>query len=181
MTRFNLTFRGKILAGHDRQQVEARLAELFAITEPARLSQCFSGDLVILRRDLNRKDAADFYARLRRMGLEAELVKIPERNGVGNDTPSRADPAAEVARRKAEERRRKKEKKAQRAAEHERARAEAAARREAERAARAEERARLAELQRQRREEEQRAAAGPGGAPGAHSRHAGIDSGLGGG
>ena len=159
MTRFNLTFRGKILAGHDRQQVEARLAELFAITEPARLSQCFSGDLVILRRDLNRKDAADFYARLRRMGLEAELVKIPERNGVGNDTPSRADPAAEVARRKAEERRRKKEKKAQRAAEHERARAEAAARREAERAARAEERARLAELQRQRREEEQRAAA----------------------
>ena len=159
MTRFNLTFRGKILAGHDRQQVEARLAELFAITEPARLSQCFSGDLVILRRDLNRKDAADFYARLRRMGLEAELVKIPERNGVGNDTPSRADPAAEVAGRKAEERRRKKEKKAQRAAEHERARVEAAARREAERAARAEERARLAELQRQRREEEQRAAA----------------------
>ena len=87
MAKFNLTFRGKILEGHDRQQVETRLAELYAIHDPARLRQCFSGDVVVLSRDLNRKEAAESYARLRRLGIETELVKLDERNGARDSKP----------------------------------------------------------------------------------------------
>ncbi len=87
MAKFNLTFRGKILEGHDRKQVETRLAELFAIHDPARLRQCFSGDVVVLSRDLNRKQAAESYARLRRLGMETELVKLDERNGARDSKP----------------------------------------------------------------------------------------------
>jgi hypothetical protein len=96
VAKFNLTFRGKILEGHDREQAKSRLAELFAIHDPARLRQCFSGDLVVLSRDLNRKEAAESYARLRRLGIETELVKLEERNGTRDHKPPAADSTAAV-------------------------------------------------------------------------------------
>lgn len=107
MAKFNLTFKGRILAGHDREQVETRLAEMFAIHDPVRLQQCFSGEVVVLRRDLNRKDAAESYARLRRLGLETELVKIEERNGP-REGKSTTDPAADAKSRASEQARQKK-------------------------------------------------------------------------
>ncbi len=79
MNRFNLTFRGEILEGHDPAQVQTRLAQLLSIDDPALLKRCFSGDPVVLRRNLERKEAAALYARLRQLGILAELVKIGER------------------------------------------------------------------------------------------------------
>jgi hypothetical protein len=106
VAKFNLTFRGKILEGHDREQVETRLAELFAIHDPARLRQCFSGDLVVLSRDLDRKEAAESYARLRRLGIETELVKLEERHTARDSTPT-TNPKAEAKSRAAEQARQK--------------------------------------------------------------------------
>tara|TARA_R110001592_G_scaffold363323_1_gene684064 strand:- start:173336 stop:176038 length:2703 start_codon:yes stop_codon:yes gene_type:complete len=79
VNRFNLTFRGEIVEGHDPEQVRARLAQLLTIDDPAMLQRCFSGDPVVLRRDLERKEAAELYARLRQMGIHVDLVKIGER------------------------------------------------------------------------------------------------------
>ena len=79
MNRFNLTFRGEIVEGRDPEQVRARLADLLGMKDPAVLQRCFSGDPVVLRRNLERKEAAELYARLRRMGIHVDLVKIGER------------------------------------------------------------------------------------------------------
>ena len=79
MNRFNLTFRGEIIEGHDPEQVKTRLARMLAIDDPAKLQRLFSGDPVVLRRNMERKEAAGLYARLRQQGIQAELVKIGER------------------------------------------------------------------------------------------------------
>lgn len=79
MNRFNLTFRGEILPGHDPERVKSRLGVLLDISDPEKLQQCFSGDPVVLSRNLERKDAADLYAKLRRIGIVAELVVLDER------------------------------------------------------------------------------------------------------
>ena len=101
MNRFNLTFRGEILEGHDPEQVKARLAAILAIDDPAQLQRLFCGDPVVLRRNMERKEAAELYARLRQQGIQAELVKIGERgdlhSGEGVKTTTTPVAAAAVA------------------------------------------------------------------------------------
>ena len=96
MNRFNLTFRGEIIAGHDPEQVRTSLARELAIDDPARLQDYFSGDPVVLRRNMERKEAAELYARLQQMGIQVELVKIPDRGSLQSDaklkTPAGAGP-----------------------------------------------------------------------------------------
>ncbi len=91
MNRFNLTFRGEIIEGHDPEQVKTRLARMLAIDDPAKLQRLFSGDPVVLRRNMERKEAAGLYARLRQQGIQAELVKIDERGGLHS---GKTEPAA---------------------------------------------------------------------------------------
>jgi hypothetical protein len=79
VNRFNLTFRGEILEGHDPEQARAGLAQALAIEDPDLLQRLFCGDPVVLRRNMERKEAAGLYARLRQLGIQAELVKIGER------------------------------------------------------------------------------------------------------
>lgn len=79
MNKFNLTFRGKIIEGHDPGKVKDRLASLLAIDDPKLLQRYFSGDPVVLRHNMERREAAELYARLRRLGVHAELVKVGER------------------------------------------------------------------------------------------------------
>ena len=76
MNRFNLTFWGEILPGKDPQQVKARFGKLFGIDDPERIEHFFSGDTVTLRRNLERKVAAEYFHKLHKLGVEAELVKI---------------------------------------------------------------------------------------------------------
>lgn len=76
MNKFNLTFSGEILPGESSDQVKLRFAEMFSIDDPARLERFFSGEPVILRRNLERKEAAEQYQELRNVGVVAELVKV---------------------------------------------------------------------------------------------------------
>ncbi len=76
MNRFNLTFSGEILAGHDPARVKLRFGKMFAIDDPVRLERFFSGQTIILRRNLERKAAAQYYHELQLLGVVAALVKV---------------------------------------------------------------------------------------------------------
>ncbi|MCR9103738.1 MAG: hypothetical protein NXI15_00475 [Gammaproteobacteria bacterium] len=76
MNRFNLTFSGEILSGEQPREVRQRFAEAFQIADPERLERFFSGEPIILRRNLERKEAAQCYQEMRRLGIVAELVKV---------------------------------------------------------------------------------------------------------
>lgn len=75
MNRFNLTFSGEILPGEDPAAVRKRFAKLFAIEDPVRLERFFSGETITLRRNLDRKAAAECFQDMHRIGAVAQLVK----------------------------------------------------------------------------------------------------------
>ncbi len=156
MNRFNLTFWGEILEGRDPRKVKARFAKMFSIEDPERLEHFFSGDTVILRRNLERKVAAEYYSKLRKLGVEVRLVKVePISQDISvppaaPDTPSdggHAETDWEKARRLAELE--AQQRRAQHAAEREQARKQ-------EEAAAAQHRARQEALRREREEAESR-------------------------
>jgi len=158
VNRFNLTFWGEILPGHDPQKARARFGKLFQIGDAERLERFFSGQTITLRRNLDRKTAADYYRKLHQIGLEARLVKaeppaLAEPGIAVPEPPPREQrqPAAEAARRWAGKIAQKREaanqaalRKAE-ARELERAVAEEAARVRAERRAQQEEERRAAD------------------------------------
>lgn len=76
MNRFNLTFSGEILAGQDPAQAKLRFGEMFSIDDPVKLERFFSGQTIILRRDLERKAAAQYYHQLHQLGMVAALVNV---------------------------------------------------------------------------------------------------------
>ncbi|WP_165954242.1 hypothetical protein [Seongchinamella unica] len=104
MNRFNLTFWGEILPGKDPEQVKARFARLFDITDPERLEHFFTGETIILRRNLDRKVAGEYYHKLHKLGVEAELVKVtgevPLAEPASNSNNTESD--WEIARQQAE-------------------------------------------------------------------------------
>jgi hypothetical protein len=76
VNKFNLTFSGEIIAGHDPAEVKLRFGKLYSIDDPVRLNRFFSGETVILRRNLERKEAARCYHELHLLGAIAALVKV---------------------------------------------------------------------------------------------------------
>ena len=78
MSRFNLTFSGAVQPGKDPAQVRSRFARLFGIDDRARLERFFSGEPVILRRNLERREAAEWFRKLSELGASAELVLVDE-------------------------------------------------------------------------------------------------------
>ena len=81
MNKFNLTFSGGILPGHDPERVKAEFGTLFNIDDPARIDQFFAGQNVILRRDLDRKAGGTLYAQLHKLGADVTLEKILSTEG----------------------------------------------------------------------------------------------------
>ena len=53
MNRFNLTFKGDILPGKHPQKVREGFAALINIDDPSRIELFFSGEEVVLRRNLD--------------------------------------------------------------------------------------------------------------------------------
>ncbi|MFV0476915.1 MAG: hypothetical protein ACK5ME_03655 [Parahaliea sp.] len=83
MRKYNLTYTGDIQPGYTSSKVKKRFAELLAIEDTSYLNHCFSGELVIVSGDLPRKEAADLYRRLDRLGMVVELVPITIENNTG--------------------------------------------------------------------------------------------------
>ncbi len=188
MNKFNLRFWGEILPGHDPERVRQGFGKLFGIEDPERLEKFFSGDSILLRRSLDRKTAAEYYAKLHKLGVEAELVKLtaeaprtaprkpatPEprqtrQQGRAKRKAEETEGERQAAEQAATEKRRVAEEAARQRAEHEerqRREAEERASREAEEAERrrvaeeeaAQRRAKEEEEAARRREEEQRRA-----------------------
>ncbi|GAB5451716.1 MAG: hypothetical protein Hals2KO_20440 [Halioglobus sp.] len=77
MNKFNLTFSGEIQSDQSPDEVKRRFAELFGIDDNERLQRFFSGKPIVLRRHLDRKEAAQWFQDMRRIGAYAELVKVP--------------------------------------------------------------------------------------------------------
>ena len=76
VNKFNLTFSGEILAGKDPAAVKLSFGKMFAIDDPVRLEHCFSGETVVMRRNLERKEAAQYYHEMQVLGAGGALVKV---------------------------------------------------------------------------------------------------------
>lgn len=160
LNKFNLTFSGEILSGHKPEDVRRRFGKAFHIDDPERLERFFSGETIILRRNLERKAAAQCYQEMREIGVVAELVKVSSEQVALEEAARKR--REHDARRKAEEKAAKERERAaaaevvrleaERAAERERI----IARREKEKAAREREQA---ELERKKAEQERLRAA----------------------
>jgi hypothetical protein len=75
VNKFNLTFSGKILPGFDPRRVKAAFGKVFLIDDAERIEKFFTGQTVILRRDLDRKAAGTLYVKLHKVGIDVALVK----------------------------------------------------------------------------------------------------------
>lgn len=85
MKSFDLTFNGGVLPDHDPGQVRRELARLFEIDDSALLERMFSGQTIILRHNLDRKAAADYFRKITLLGGQASLVKSPKYRSVQGD------------------------------------------------------------------------------------------------
>jgi hypothetical protein len=98
--RFDLTFKGEVLPDYDPRQVKSGFAELFCIKDPNILEELFSGDRIVLRANLDRKSAAEYFHKVAQLGGKAELISsstpiedVSAANGPDNQL-RRADPLA---------------------------------------------------------------------------------------
>ncbi|MCZ6828368.1 MAG: hypothetical protein O7F73_02045, partial [Gammaproteobacteria bacterium] len=76
MDKFNLKFQGEILPGRDPAQVKKLFAREFYIDNPKRVEAFFTGQEIILRRNLVKDDAARFFVALRQIGVVTHIEKI---------------------------------------------------------------------------------------------------------
>lgn len=88
MKRFNLTFRGEIHPEFDIEQVKSAFAGLFQLADLALVEEIFSGEAVLLRSDMDRKTAAEYYLQLSKAGAVAQIV--PATSSSGQHTLARA-------------------------------------------------------------------------------------------
>jgi len=74
MKTFDLTFNGAVLPEYDPEQVKRDFALLFRIEDAAVVDEIFSGETLVLRHNLDRKSAADYFRKITQLGGQATLV-----------------------------------------------------------------------------------------------------------
>lgn len=70
---FQIVFRGKILAGFDREQVRANLSRLFKI-EPARVDAMLDAPKIVLKTGLGKDAASRYQEALRQAGIMVAVM-----------------------------------------------------------------------------------------------------------
>ena len=85
MKSFDLTFSGAVLPEYDPTQVRQDFARLFAIQDNALIEEIFSGKTILLRHNLDRKTAADYFRQISLLGGQAALVTSPKYRAVNRD------------------------------------------------------------------------------------------------
>ena len=78
MDKFNLTFNGELLPGHDLAEVKARFSEALGLDGSNCVDGFFSGKTVTLRRDVDRSTAEAFYTKMYHAGVIVKLQPIAE-------------------------------------------------------------------------------------------------------
>jgi len=71
-SNYELVFRGELIEGFDPQQVKARFAQLFKLSEE-RVEQVFSHPSVILRKGLSSQQAEHYQQQLKKVGLQSHI------------------------------------------------------------------------------------------------------------
>jgi hypothetical protein len=102
--KYNISFHGEILPGQDLAEVKLRFAKAFQLEELGRTDAFFSGQKIILRRNLAKEDAARVYAALRKLGLDIKIVKLtpPAEEATEAATPEAPPPEDETTTRPGE-------------------------------------------------------------------------------
>ena len=92
MDKFNISFRGETLPRYDSETVKTRFAEYFHIDEPHRVDAFFSGTEIILRRNLEKENAAAVFVALRQIGVVTHIDKVEVAEVVLKPAPEIAPP-----------------------------------------------------------------------------------------
>ncbi|MCW8194957.1 hypothetical protein F6455_09180 [Proteobacteria bacterium 005FR1] len=71
-SKFDVVFRGDIVAGHNINDVKARLAQLFKV-DAARIEALFAGGIVPLKRNLDQVSAEKYKAVLLNAGAQVQI------------------------------------------------------------------------------------------------------------
>jgi hypothetical protein len=72
--KFNLTFSGEIRSGLNVTKVKVAFAQALTIEDAKRVDAFFSGELIILRRNIDKETAEAFYTKMYRAGAILRLV-----------------------------------------------------------------------------------------------------------
>ena len=100
MDSYNVVFSGGIVEGFEVEAVSAALKKAFGISDEAKIKQLFSGNRVVLKKDLDRGAAWRFKEKLGDMGILAEL-ELVESSSQGDWLSFEEDaPVAEAAQEK---------------------------------------------------------------------------------
>ena len=91
--QFDVTFSGKISDGADLQEVKKRVSKLFN-ADGVKLDQLFSGQRIVIKKDVDRKTAHRYESALRSAGAECDIRST---SSTGAESFAAAPPAAAVA------------------------------------------------------------------------------------
>jgi hypothetical protein len=78
MKFFDLTFSGTVLPEHDPSQVKLAFGRMFSIDDTVELEDIFSGKTIVLRHNLDRKSAAEYFKKIAEIGGKAALIESGE-------------------------------------------------------------------------------------------------------
>lgn len=96
MDLFNISFSGEILPDFEAEQVQQSFARVFHLKDHARLPQFFSGQTIVLRRNISKEEAARVFAGLRGIGLVVRIERVPaQKSAVAAPRPIAASPPPE--------------------------------------------------------------------------------------
>ncbi len=74
--RFRLVFRGETLDGQHTAVVKKKLGQILKITEAAKLDHLFAGKPVVIRRDVDKAQAAKFQAAFKKVGARLRVLPV---------------------------------------------------------------------------------------------------------
>ena len=102
-SRFRVVFAGRLAPAADPREVHTGLARLFK-TEPAKIAALFTGQPVVVRKDLDENTARQYQAAMAKVGALADVLLMPGDHvepaptAVSTTPPALAPPPPAVAR-----------------------------------------------------------------------------------
>lgn len=76
MEKFNISFSGETLPGHDLEAIKKRFGAHFNINESHRVDAFFTGKEITLRRNIGKTEAAGVFVQLRQIGVVCHIERV---------------------------------------------------------------------------------------------------------